>query len=152
MIRAAEGRDMGALVDMGRAFFVEARHERTHPAFTFDADDFAASLALLAKHGLLRVAERGGGPVAMGAIDVSTAYWNRKVVLSRECFWYVSPDHRKGLGRRLLTDMETASRDYGAVVFDVVAEPGPRSAALEKIYERAGFNPAEHTFRKILRP
>jgi len=147
MIRAAVTEDMPRLLEMGRAFFRESGHERE---FEFDPDSFAETLSLLAQHGLLRVADGPSGPVAMGAIDVARAYWNRKVVLSREAFWYVDPGHRKGLGRRLLTDMEAAAGSYGAVIFDVVAEPGPRSAPLEEIYRRAGFNPAERTFRKRL--
>lgn len=149
MIRPATSDDLPNLIGMGRAFFEEAGYASR---FAFDDDSFAETAALLIQHRLLHVGDKGDGAIAMGAIDVSRAYWNRKVVLSREAFWYVNPDHRKGLGRKLLATMETAAGDYGATVFDVVAEPGPRSKALEEIYQRAGFNPAEITFRKVLRP
>jgi GNAT superfamily N-acetyltransferase len=150
VIRAAHPDDMPALMEMGRAFFAEAGHEGSFPGFEFDPDSFEMTLSLLGQSNLLLVADKGQGAVGMGAIDVATAYWNRKVVLSREAFWYVQPAHRKGLGRALLAAMETAARSYGAVVFDVVAEPGPRSETLEILYQRKGFNPAERTFRKGL--
>lgn len=151
MIRRAQSTDIDRLIEMGRAFFAEAGHENSCPGFTFDAASFARTLALLASHGLLLVVDKGNGPVGMGAIDVSRAYWNHNVVLSREAFWYCDPEYRKGLGRKLLTAMETAAGDYGATVFDVVAEPGPRSKPLEYLYEKAGFDPAEKTFRKVLK-
>lgn len=148
MIRPALPSDMPALVAMGASFFEEAGHGER---FTFDPETFTHVVANMAQLGLVLVADKGGQPVGMGAIDVARAFWNQNVILSREAFWYVQPEHRTGLGRKLLTAMETAAASHGATVFDVVAEPGPRSKPLGRLYEMAGFNPAEVTFRKVLK-
>lgn len=152
MIRAPQPSDIPLLVDMGRAFFMEAGHEDSHPGFTFDSDDFAQTLDLLAGHGLLLVADRGDGPVGMAGIDAGGAFWNRKTILGREAFFYIVPAARKGLGRKIIAAMETAAGSYGATTFDLVAEPGPRSLPLAELYRRQGYNPAETTFRKRLTP
>jgi GNAT superfamily N-acetyltransferase len=149
MIRTAAPADVPELVAMGQAFFEEAGHGER---FAFDPETFMHVVACMAQAGLVVVADKGGRAVGMGAIDVAPAFWNRNVVLSREAFWYIQPDHRTGLGRKLLTAMETVAASHGATVFDVVAEPGPRSKPLGRLYEMAGFNPAETTFRKVLRP
>jgi len=148
MIRAAEPRDAGRLIEMGHAFFVEAGHEGDVGAF--DPESFVKTLGTLANAGLLLVAEKGGEVIAMAAADVAPAFWNHKVLLGREAFWYVEPAHRKGLGRELLKALETASMKYGATMFDVVAEEGKRSQALARLYRAGGYSPAELTFRKRL--
>jgi len=150
MIRRGTPTDFPAMIEMGRAFFVEAGHEGSHPGFTFDPESFAATLGQLEPHGMLLVVEKDGRLVGMAAMDMAHAFWNHKVILGREAFFYIVPAARKGLGRKLIAAMETAAASYGATVFDVVAEPGPRSKPLAEIYRRASYNPAETTFRKRL--
>lgn len=148
MIRPATADDAPRLLEMGRAFFAESGHESEETPF--DPESFAQTLALLARHNLLLVMEKGGAAVGMAAADVAPAYWNHKILLGREAFWYLSPDHRKGDGRKLLAALEAASKDYGAHFFDVVAESGHRSKALGRVYESAGYVPAETAYRKRL--
>jgi len=134
---------------MGEAFFRESGHAER---FAFDRASFAHTCTVLGRAGLLYVGEKDGQVVGMAAFDVSPSICNHSVLVARETFWYVDPDYRKGLGLKLLGAIETAAGDYGATLFDVVAEPGPRSRPLEHLYERRGFNPAEKTFRKVLKP
>lgn len=148
MIRPAVPADMPRLVEMGLAFFTEAGHEGKTGAFC--PESFAHTVGLLIDNKLMLTAERGGEIVGMGAVDVARAFWNHKIILGREAFFYIVPSARKGLGRKLLAALETAAGSYGATLFDVVAEPGPRSKPLAELYERAGYNPAETTFRKRL--
>lgn len=148
MIRLAVPDDGPALREMGEAFHHESGYAKQFP---FDAVSFAHSLTRLGLAGLLFVAEVDGKVVGMAGVDVGPTICNHSVLVARETFWYCAPDYRKGLGRKLLAAIEIAAGDYGATFFDVVAEPGPRSKPLENLYERAGFNPAEKTFRKVLK-
>ncbi len=148
MIRPATQEDAGRLVEMGYAFFIEAGHESD--ATPFDPESFVRTLALLASHGLLLVVEKDGAVIGMAAADVAPAFWNHKILLGREAFWYVEPAHRKGIGRELLKALEALVTSLGATLFDVVAEDGKRSEALARLYRAGEYNPAERTFRKRL--
>lgn len=148
MIRLATPDDGPALMRMGEAFFAESGHG---DRFAFDRVSFAHTCSALGVAGLLLVVEQGGKVVGMAGVDVAPSICNHSVMVARETFWYVDPDYRKGLGRKLLVALETAAASHGAAFFDVVAEPGPRSKPLERLYEMAGFNPAERTFRKVLK-
>jgi GNAT superfamily N-acetyltransferase len=147
VIRAAIPADEPVLLKMGRAFNEEAGYAETVP---FDERSFQITLGALGAAGLLFVAERDGKVVGMAAADVGPSICNRTVRIGREAFWYVQPEHRKGIGKKLLSALECAARNHGATFFDVVAEVGKRDLALARIYEAAGFSPAERTFRKVL--
>lgn len=149
MIRLAVPDDAVDLMRMGEAFHRESGYADKFP---FDQVSFAHSLTRLGLARLLFVGEKDGKVVGMAGVDAAPSICNYSVLFARDVFWYVDPEYRKGLGRKLLAALETAAGDYGATAFDVVAEPGPRSKPLEYLYERAGFNPAEKTFRKWLKP
>jgi GNAT superfamily N-acetyltransferase len=149
VIRPAVPDDAPALLRMGEAFFREAGYAEQ---FQFDPSSFGAALDALANAGLLLVAEKEGAVIGMAAADVAPAFWNRSVQMGREAFWFVEPAHRKGVGKNLLNQLELAAKEYGATVFDVVAEDGEgkRGPALARLYRAAGFSPAETVFRKRL--
>ena len=56
--------DMPSLIEMGRAFNEEAGYAELVP---FDADSFTLNVATLAQAGLVIVADKGAGPIAMAA-------------------------------------------------------------------------------------
>jgi GNAT superfamily N-acetyltransferase len=147
MIRAATPADEPALLEMGRAFNEEAGYAESVP---FDEVSFKLTLGALGAADLLFVVERDGRVIGMAAADVGPSICNRAVKIGREAFWYVQPEHRKGVGKKLLHALECAAKNHGATFFDVVAEVGKRDLALARIYEAAGFSPAERTFRKRL--
>lgn len=147
MIRTAIPEDMPRLLEMGRAFNLEAGYAEDVP---FDDASFARILTVLGNAALLSVADKGRGAIGMGAVDVAGSICNQQVKIAREVFWYVEPDHRNGLGRGMLDALECMARKGGAHLFDVVAEEGKRNPALARVYRASGFSPAEHTFRKRL--
>lgn len=147
MIRQPTPDDMPALIDMGRAFNEDAGYTELVP---FDERSFALNIGLLAKAGLVLVADKGRGPIAMAAAPIGAAFCNSEVLFAREQFWYVQPDHRQGLGRELFGTLEKVVTGHGVKFFDVVAETGKRDRALARIYEAAGYSPSERTFRKVL--
>lgn len=148
MIRLAVIGDAVALMSMGEAFHEEAGYGAEFP---FDPASLAHTLACLGPRGLVAVGEVDGEVVAMGAIDIAPVITNRSVSIAREVFWYVRPQHRKGIGRKLFNALELLATHHGATYFDAVAEEGKRSAALARIYRAASLNPAEIVFRKRLR-
>lgn len=147
MIRHAKPDDVPALLEMGRAFNEEAGYSASVP---FCAESFAVTLGALGRAELLIVAEKEGIVVGMAAADVGPSICNHGVRVGRETFWYVRPDHRKGIGKKLLSALECAALKHGATFFDVVAEDGKRSEALARIYRAASYSPTERTFRKRL--
>lgn len=146
-IRPAEPADAEALVGMGEAFFKEAGWaERA----TFCPESFSRTLGRIATNGILLVVEKDGRAVGMAGAVFSPAYWNEKVLIGQELFWYCEPLHRKGAGKELLRQLESAAQARNVKFFGMVAEHGLRHEALAQVYKRAGYSLAEHTFCKAL--
>jgi len=86
--------------------------------------------------GTFLVARDGGRPVGCGAIrllDPTTAEVKRM---------YVEPDHRRtGVGWAVLTGLEAAARELGAL--RLVLETGVHQEAAISLYRRAGFRRVE---------
>jgi GNAT superfamily N-acetyltransferase len=77
---------------------------------------------------------RGKTPIGCGAIRLLDA---RTGELKR---MYVTPaERRKGLGRRLVTELEAEARNLG--VHRLVLETGTRQLAALALYRAAGFDP-----------
>lgn len=147
MMRRATARDFDRCIAFGRAFNIESGYEASVP---FDARSFGCTLEALASAGMLFVADHGDGPVGMAGADVGGSIVNHAYKIGREAFFYIEPAHRKGVGRQVLSALELAAKDYGAAIFDVVAESGKRDEALARLYRAGGYSPAERTFRKVL--
>lgn len=147
MIRPATPDDVPELLAMGRAFNEEAGYAEKVP---FCEPSFTATLSALGNANLLLVADKGHGPIAMAGADVGRAICNYGIHPSREAFWFVQPEHRRGLGRLMLNALELAAKKSGAHFLDVVAENGKRDAALARVYLAAGYSPTETVFRKWL--
>ena len=145
MIRPATPDDLPALLEMGQAFNTEAGYSETAP---FDPASFERTASVLGNAGRLMVADNGSGAIGMAAFDMGVAICNYEVRPAREAFWYVQPDHRRGLGRQMLSALELQAKASGAHFLDVVAESGKRSEALARIYRAAGYIPTEIVFRK----
>ena len=147
MIRPAVPDDARALIDMGREFFAEAGWA---DKAEFCPKSFAQTLGRLADGGILLVLEKDGQVVGMAGALYSPAYWNEKVLIGQELFWYCKPTHRKGAGTELLRQLESAAKARNVKFFGMVAEHGLRHEALAQVYKRAGYSLAEHTFCKAL--
>lgn len=147
MIRAATPEDVPAIVEMGEAFFEEAGWAARAK---FCRESFTQSVQRIAQAGILLVVEKAGRVVGMAGAVFSPAYWNEKVLIGQELFWYVLPTDRKGSGKELLRQLESAAKARNVQFFGMVSEHGLRHDALKAVYERAGYSLAEHTFCKAL--
>lgn len=147
MIRPAVPTDIHSLLDMGRAFFVEAGWSGFAD---FDDESFAYTCGHLMDNGVFLVAERDGAVVGMAAAGLAPAYWNRNVLTAQELFWYVQRDHRRGIGGKLMNALEVAVKTLGVRLFSMSAEEGLRADALSQLYAKRGYRPTERLFWKQL--
>lgn len=149
-IRHAEANDLDALLSMGRDFF---DHSANSAFTTFDENSLTATLIALMSGvagGSLLVAETDGEVVGMAACVVFPFYANQDTLMGQEMFWWVKPEHRKGIGGSLLDELEAEAKRKGAKVFMGANLSGERSAAFERLYRRRGYTPAENTHIRML--
>jgi predicted N-acetyltransferase YhbS len=149
-IRKAQPEDLPALLDMGRDFF---DHSANSAFTTFDENSLTATLIALMSGvagGSLLVAETGGEVVGMAACVVFPFYANHSTLIGQEMFWWVKPEHRKGIGGAILDELEAEAKRKGAKIFIGANLSGERSAAFERLYRRRGYTPAENTHLRIL--
>jgi predicted N-acetyltransferase YhbS len=149
-IRKAQPEDLPALLDMGRDFF---DHSANSAFTTFDENSLTATLIALMSGvagGSLLVAETDGEVVGMAACVVFPFYANHSTLIGQEMFWWVKPEHRKGIGGAILDELEAEAKRKGAKIFIGANLSGERSAAFERLYRRRGYTPAENTHLRIL--
>jgi GNAT superfamily N-acetyltransferase len=143
-IREAGLIDMPALLRMGRLFFDQAG---LGTLTEWDEASFEATAQMLiaSDPGILLVAEEDGHGVGMAG-----AYFNVNVWVGQELFWFVSPQHRFGVGASLIARLEEEARGRGASLFIAGAVAGLRDAAIARLYARRGYRPTEYSFIKAL--
>jgi GNAT superfamily N-acetyltransferase len=148
-IREAGLIDMPALLRMGRAFFDQAG---IGSLTEWDEDSFEATAQMLitSEPGVMLVAEADGQGVGMAGALVFPAYFNVRVLIGQELFWYVAPEHRFGVGAALISRLEEEARGRGASLFIAGAVAGLRDAAIARLYARRGYRPTESSFIKAL--
>jgi predicted N-acetyltransferase YhbS len=157
MIRDATPDDAKALILMGQAFFEEAGlPERfralERPDIQFCPESFILSCQMLSEKGLLLVAEAGGEVVGMLGAVFAPALWNHRIGLAHECWWYVRPDKRKGIGVALLGAYEKRAAERGIALSAMVAEHGLRGDAVGRLYRAKDYVPAETVYWHRLDP
>ncbi len=128
---------------MGKAQFVESGW-CNRDAFVFDPPSFLEYLEQLDKRGLIFVADKGDRVGGMVGADITTLNCNRSILLFQGIFWYCEPEFRKEAGLALLAALERAAKSRGVRFGVVGVDDGDRSPALSRLYQRAGYQPAEH--------
>jgi GNAT superfamily N-acetyltransferase len=149
MIRPADERDIPALLRMGHYFFDEAGWG---DVASYDPASMAETMrGLIARpDGIFLVAEIDGQLVGMAAALLHPHYFNSSILTGVELFWWVSHEHRKGVGAELLEALEGGARAAGAISFTMISVVGLRSDALDRVYRRRGYRPAERTYIRML--
>lgn len=149
-IRLAEPNDLSSLLDMGREFFEVSGNS----AFTtFDEASLTATLIAImsgVSGGVLLVAETAGQVVGMAACVVFPFYANMSTLIGQEIFWWVKPEHRKGIGGALMDELEAEAKRKGAKIFIGANLSGEHDAAFARLYRRRGYSPGEQTHIRIL--
>lgn len=150
MIRAATEEDIPDLLRMGREFYAQSGAWPDLAAF--DAASVTATLRhlIVSPDGILLAAEQGGSVVGMAGALLYPLWLNTVHRTGQELFWFVAPQHRRGLGGRLLTALERAAKAAGAQSFTMICEADLRADALGRVYRRAGYRPTERAYMKGL--
>lgn len=146
VIRPAVLDDAPALACLGAAFFVETGMAKR--GLEFDPDSFLRMMEALSRDGILLVAVVDGAVVGAIGAGVLPAWWNTRTIVSQELLWYVSPQHRKGVGRKLIEAFEAEAIARGARLIGMSAEQGLRSTALNRLYRQRGYSLSETMFWK----
>ena len=139
-IRAAELRDIRRLAELERACFKEP-----YPAELL-------AFFLLSDHHINLVAELNGVIVGFGVAELE--HQEGRLVGHVWTLEVLEPYRRRGIGRRLLSELEEALRARGATecYLEVRVDNTPALALYEKMgYRRAGllqdyYGPGEHGF------
>ncbi len=144
-IRDATPADIPRMVELGRLQFAGSDWQGRAG---FDGDSFASYLG---QAGIVLVADTGQRIVGMFGGTIGTPAFNRNIPVFLGTFWYCEPEYRREAGLPLLAAGEKAAKARG-VRFSVVSvdDGDEHSAALNRIYRRGGYRPAEQTYLKGL--
>lgn len=143
MIRDAVRRDIPALVAMAGRF-----HAATPIAFLdFDpaAAAFMAGAAVGSRSHMAKVLEVGS---VVGALIASAGPHplGRQIIAKEVVFW-IEPEHRGKFWRPMIAAYEEWARGMGAVACGLSCFADGRT---HKVFERAGFTPAEiNTIKRV---
>jgi hypothetical protein len=94
-------------------------------------------------------AELNGEIVGITAGIIYPLYFSPSHKVSQELFWWLTPSARgSGVGNKMFNHLQLWSKERGAKTIFMIALEDERSAKMEKVYCRAGFEPMERTFMK----
>lgn len=148
MIRPAEPKDGPSLVRMGHQFYAGIP---TAKLIDIDTQSLVKIFAATNEHMQVFVMEEDGEVVGTVAGVVYPFLFNQGKLVAQELFWWIDPEHRKGLaGRNLHKHLEDWARECGATAIFMIAIENDCAQKVEKIYNRYGYEKTEHTFMKEL--
>lgn len=149
MIRPATHEDIATVAALGQRFFKEAGWS---DVAEWDDASIRHTLGHLidGEGGILLVAEHDGRIVGMTGGLVHPLYFNHSQLTGQELFWWVDPEHRKGIGAALLDRLEVEARARGASSWAMIALDKVRPEAVGAVYRRRGYRAAEHSYIKRL--
>lgn len=144
MIRDATPADLSACLEMGRRFHGVSGLDKFA---AFDELSFMASLSrLLDRRGLLVM---GNPPFAMAGVFAAPSFFNARVIMAGEVFWWCEPEHR-GHALSMLEAIERRAKSLGAEVLHMSCLEALRPDAMGRLYRGAGYVPVDHLYYKGL--
>lgn len=147
IIRPATETDIPALIEIGHKFFAFNPYRHF---MELDEDCLAGTLRGMMNDHVLLVAEVGGVVGTAGAM-VAPLYWNHAHLHGLELFWWLDPEHRGGgNGKFLRKTLEDAVRARGVRFWNMVALEDSMPDQVGEMYRKAGFQPVEHVYMKVL--
>lgn len=136
MIKRATSKDIDHAVALGARFHEYSQHK----AIPYDQEAMAVFMGALVEAGILLLAEDGllGGCLA-------PLYFNPSFKVATELFWY-SPKE----GRALRKSFEEWAIEHGAWAVQFSGMRDDRAATVDKVFRRAGYEPVETGYLKVL--
>jgi GNAT superfamily N-acetyltransferase len=142
MPRLATEGDLPEIIRMGLAFVGAA-------GLSGDRDSIEETAKLLIQGGGLFIA--GDPPCGMAGVLIYDKYFDRTRKAAQELFWWVDPNARKtGVGKRLLSEIESWARENGADTLTMIALDALDGDAVSEMYKAAGYKPLERNYMKVL--
>lgn len=147
MIQRAEIFDLPLLVEGAKLFFGEGKLPGV-----FDPNTFLDGWARLITSGVGVIFIAWESDTVKGAIGgAMSPDINTGDITAAEMFWFMKPDHRRGLdGIRLLKAFEDWSRQNGAIRIWMLHVVGLNDNRFESLYPRLGYSLAERIYIKDL--
>lgn len=139
--------DLSSLVEMGRAFFYEAKWDNL---YKWDDDSARPVLEdfITNESAVVYVARKDDTIIGMACALLYPLWYNNAEIVAQELFLYVKPEHRRGVGHKLALKLEESAKEKGAramVMGSVEAMP-----SLEEYYRKCSYSPSERTYIKGL--
>lgn len=134
MIRAASLDDLPRVVGLGAKFHAYSPHR----VFPYDADAFGAFAEKLIEAGGVFLSDEGfcGGML-------TPLYFSPETLIAAELFWFAPSE-----GKALREAFERWARDAGAVAVQFSAIADDHEKAVNRLYQRAGYERAEIAYLK----
>lgn len=150
IIRQATPDDLSDILRMGSDFFAASGFAAIADADTLSMIETAEGL-MKNEAAVLLVADIDGELVGMAGAVSYPFYFNREHLTGQELFWWVDPRHRSdGAGKALMEGIEAWARSIGMHSLMMVAIPSLEGESVGKLYQRAGFKPAEQNYIRRL--
>lgn len=143
IVRKAEARDKGYVLDMARNFYEVTDYEEHIP---YDYESCGELFDRCVEQGLCFVADNGT-PVGFVLGLAFPSMMNKDYMIGAELAWWVQPEFR-GIGFRLLRSIETEAREMGVKIWSMMALESLEPEVAEAIYLKAGYIPTERTYSR----
>jgi GNAT superfamily N-acetyltransferase len=146
-VRQATAADIRHVVRIGRGFWAQTFFKE----IPYCPDSIAQLCHRMLEQKLLLMAEVAGEIAgSVGALAVPL-YGNLTVLVGSEMFWWVEPPYRdSGVGKLMLSGIESAAKEAGVKVFSMMALESVEPEKAAAIYARLGYAPTERAFSKVL--
>ena len=132
---------------MGGKFFAEAKWKA--PLVWSDKSAAIALTDLIENpDAIVLIAKKDGESIGMVGGMVYPVWYNSDIIMGQEFFWYVKPEERRGVGKKMLDELERIAKEKGAVIFEMMSMDAMPS--LDKFYTKVGYEPSEKIFIKRL--
>jgi GNAT superfamily N-acetyltransferase len=146
-VRPAVEADFPALVLIGRKFAEQTAYRKV----PYSEAGAVSWFRLMMNQGLLYVSEDGGRITGVIGGVMSPFLINPDYGVGTELLMWVEPEHRGGGTADALMDaIERAAREAGLTFWSMMSLEAINPDRVAKIYERRGYELAEHTFLKEL--
>lgn len=132
---------------MGNAFFYEAQWDKVGIQWNDESALTALSGMINDDNTIIFIAKEDEAIGMIGGV-IYPVWYNLKMNMAQEFFWYVKPEKRKGVGIKLLQALESEVKSRGVEPFSMLSVEG--MPELDGLYSRLGYAPSEKTFIKRL--
>lgn len=146
MIRPATEADFASIETMGAEFWQHAGFDVPYKA---GSAQFYTKLAF--DQQLLLVVEKDHEVIGFAAGATAPLMGNSDYTVGTELVWWLQPQHRGGkLGIQLLKALEAAAKAAGCDFWAMLYMESSMPEAIEKIYQKMGYQLQETTYLKRL--